>query len=79
MKAWNTWERVLLALLILLLVVFGMALTMEDVLVRGTYQGAKRIAGIKCGVVQLDWAYNPMPPVPLQIYPPVPVQTVTEF
>lgn len=59
--------------------VFGMALTMEDVLVRGTYQGANRIAGIKCGVVQLDWAYNPMPPVPLQIYPPVPVQTVTEF
>jgi hypothetical protein len=61
------------------LAVFGMALTMEDVLVRGTYQGAKRIAGVKCGVVQLDWAYNPMPPIPLQIYPPVEVQTVTEF
>jgi hypothetical protein len=61
------------------LAVFGMALTMEDVLVRGTYQGAKRIAGIKCGVVQLDWAYNPMPPVPLQIYPPVKVKTITEF
>lgn len=59
--------------------VFGMALSMEDVLVRGTYQGARRIAGLKCGVVQLDWAYNPMPPIPRQIYPDVPVETVMEF
>ncbi len=44
--------------------VFGMALTMEDVLVRGTYQGSKRVLGMKCGVVQLDYAYNPMPPKP---------------
>jgi hypothetical protein len=34
--------------------VFGMALTMEDVLVRGIYQGAKRLAGFKCGIVQAD-------------------------
>ena len=59
--------------------VFGMALTMEDVLVRGTYQGAKRLAGIKSGVVQLDWAYNPMPPTPKQIYPVLPIKAVTEF
>jgi len=59
--------------------VFGMALTMEDVLVRGTYQGAKRSAGIKCGIVQLDWAYNPMPPTPRQIYPEVKIEAVTEF
>ena len=59
--------------------VFGMALSMEDVLVRGTYQGAKRIAGLKCGVVQLDYAYNPMPPAPLRIYPETPVKTVVEF
>jgi len=59
--------------------VFGMALTMEDVLVRGTYQGARRLAGFKCGVVQLGWAYNPMPPIPRQIYPPLPVEAVTEF
>jgi hypothetical protein len=38
-----------------------MALTMEDVLVRGIYQGAKRLAGFKCGIVQLDWAYNATP------------------
>ncbi len=59
--------------------VFGMALSMEDVLVRGTYQGAKRYAGLKCGVVQLDYAYNPMPPVPTRIYPATPVEAVTEF
>lgn len=58
---------------------FGMALSMEDVLVRGTYQGAKRVLGMKCGVVQLDYAYNPMPPTPMQIYPDVPIEAVTEF
>lgn len=59
--------------------VFGMALSMEDVLVRGTYQGAKRILGMKCGIVQLDYAYNPMPPVPTRIYPETPIEAVTEF
>ena len=59
--------------------VFGMALTMEDVLVRGTYQGARRLAGIKCGLVQLDWVYNPMPPTPKQIYPVLPITQVREF
>jgi hypothetical protein len=58
---------------------FGMALTMEDVLVRGTYQGFKRVLGMKCGVIQLDYAYNPMPPAPLQIYPEVPLEAVREF
>lgn len=58
---------------------FGMALTMEDVLVRGTYQGARHVLGMKCGVVQLDYAYNPMPPKPLQIYPAVPLEAVREF
>ena len=58
---------------------FGMALTMEDVLVRGTYQGFKRVLGMKCGVVQLDYAYNPMPPKPLRIYPEVPLEAVREF
>jgi len=59
--------------------VFGMALTMEDVLVRGTYQGSKNIAGIKCGIVQLDWVYNSMPPTPRQIYPEVIIEAVREF
>jgi hypothetical protein len=59
--------------------IFGMALSMEDVLVRGTYQGAKRLLGLKYGVVQLEYAYNPMPPVPQQIYPEVALETVREF
>lgn len=59
--------------------ILSMALTMQDVLVRGTYQGSKRIGGIKTGVLQVDWVYNSMPPKPQQIYPPVPVETITEF
>jgi len=59
--------------------VFCMKLSMEDVLVRGTYQGTKRLGGVKCGVVQVDWVYNAMPPKPEQIYPEVPIKTVTEF
>jgi hypothetical protein len=59
--------------------VFSMALTMEDVLVRGIYQGRRRLAGISCGVVQIDWVYNAMPPTPMQIYPPVELQPVRNF
>jgi len=59
--------------------IFSMALSMQDVLVRGTYQGARRLGGVKCGVVQVDWVYNSMPPKPQQIYPEVPIQTITEF
>jgi len=59
--------------------VFGMALSMEDVLVRGTYQGVKNVMGMKCGVVQLDYAYNPMPPAPARIFPATKVEEVVEF
>jgi hypothetical protein len=61
------------------MVVFSMALTMEDVLLRGTYQGIRRVGGVKAGVVEVDWVYNPMPPVPGQVYPPVELKPVTEF
>ncbi len=61
------------------LAVFGMALSMEDVLLRGTYQGIRRVGGIKAGVVEVEWVYNPMPPVPGQVYPPVALQAVSEF
>lgn len=59
--------------------VFNMALSMEDVLLRGTYHGVRNIGGVKTGLVEVDWVYNPMPPVPGQIYPPLPIQPVTEF
>jgi hypothetical protein len=59
--------------------VFGMALTMEDVLVRGKFLGVQRLAGLKCGVVQVNWVYNSMPPTPMQIYPDVELSPVTDF
>lgn len=59
--------------------VFSMALTMEDVLLRGTYRGIRRVGGIRAGVVEVDWVYNPMPPTAGQIYPPVELTAVTEF
>ena len=61
------------------LAVFGMALTMEDVLLRGIYIGVNRIGGIKVGVMAVDWVYNPMPPVPGQIYPPIELSPIQEY
>jgi hypothetical protein len=61
------------------LAVFSMALTMEDVLLRGKYLGIHRVGGFMAGVVDVDWVYNPMPPVPGQVYPPVELQAVTKF
>ena len=51
--------------------VFGMSFSMEDVLLRGTFIGVQRVGGMQCGVVEVDWVYNSMPPVPQQIYPPL--------
>jgi hypothetical protein len=56
--------------------VFGMTLKMEDVLMRGRYAGTHRMLGIRCGVVEVDWLYNSMPPVPGQIYPQLELPTV---
>jgi Pyridoxamine 5'-phosphate oxidase len=61
------------------LAVFAMALTMEDVLLRGVYQGIQRIGGIKQGLVKLDYIYNPMPPVPGQVYPSQPLRQVEQY
>jgi hypothetical protein len=61
------------------LAVFCLSLDMEDVLMRGYYAGQRRVAGLLCGEVRVDWVYNPMPPVPGQIYPPLPIVSVTEF
>ncbi len=57
----------------------GMSLQMEDVLLRGEWQGLRRVGGLSCGVLQVDWVYNPMPPTPQQIYPPLPLRPVTNF
>jgi hypothetical protein len=59
--------------------VFGMSLEMEDVLLRGQFEGIHRIGGVCCGSVRVDWVYNPMPPTPQQIYPPIPLERITVF
>ena len=61
------------------LAMFGMSLNMEDVLLRGRYEGLQRVGGVRCGSLQVDWVYNPMPPVPGQIYPELPLELVTDF
>ena len=61
------------------LAIFSMALTMEDVLLRGKYLGIRRVGGVGAGVVEVDWVYNPMPPVPGQIYPAVELKAVEQF
>lgn len=59
--------------------VFGMCLDMTDVLVRGKYLGLHQIGLNKCGVLKIDYVYNPMPPVPGQVYPPIKIEAVEDF
>jgi hypothetical protein len=61
------------------LALYGMSLNMETVLIRGKFQGYRRMAGIQIGVLNIDWVYNSMPPVPGQVYPRLPLETITEF
>jgi hypothetical protein len=58
---------------------FGLCLDMTDVLTRGTYQGLRWVGPHQCGVMAVDWVYNPMPPIAQQIYPPIPLSAVEEF
>ena len=59
--------------------VFCLTMQMEDVLVRGTFNGYTRYRGVKLGTLDIDWVYNSMPPNHGQIYPPVPLQRVVNF
>lgn len=61
------------------LALLGMTLEMEDVLLRGRFEGIRRVGGVNCGVLEVDWVYNPMPPKPQQIYPEVSVKPVRVF
>ena len=58
--------------------VLGLTLAMEDVLTRGKFLGFKRHRGIKLGLIDVEWIYNSMPPMPGQIYPEVEVKRVVE-
>jgi hypothetical protein len=59
--------------------IFCMSFDMEDVLLRGTYQGIQRIGGVQCGSIIVNWVYSPMPPKSEQIYPEIKLDAVTTF
>jgi hypothetical protein len=59
--------------------VFGMSLDMEDVLMRGEYQGIQRLGVVRCGSVRVNWVYSPMPPKAQQIYPEIGLEPVQSF
>jgi nitroimidazol reductase NimA-like FMN-containing flavoprotein (pyridoxamine 5'-phosphate oxidase superfamily) len=59
--------------------VLGLSLAMEDVLVRGTFTGFERHSAIKLGIIEINWVYNSMPPIPGQIYPPLELKTIEDF
>jgi hypothetical protein len=59
--------------------VFVLSMQMEDVLVRGTFLGYERSRLQRLGVIQLEWVYNSMPPVPGHIYPPLELEPVVNF
>jgi hypothetical protein len=58
---------------------FCMSFDMEDVLVRGAFQGIQKIGGVKCGKILVNWVYSPMPPKPQQIYPETQLEAITTF
>ena len=57
----------------------GMSLSMQDVLMRGRFLGIRRVGGVRCGAVSVNWVYNSMPPKPQQIYPAIGIEPVTTF
>ncbi len=59
--------------------VFALTLDMEDILIRGIFQGFKRYSGVKLGTVEIDWVYNSMPPQQGQIYPMKELRPVANF
>ncbi len=59
--------------------VFAMTMKMEDILVRGIYNGTRKFRGVRMGTVDITWAYNSMPPVHGQIYPETELAAVTDF
>jgi hypothetical protein len=57
---------------------FALNMTMEDVLIRGTFNGFRRIMGFSVGTVDIEWVYNSMPPAHGQIYPEVELSPVVD-
>jgi hypothetical protein len=59
--------------------VFCMSMQMENVLVRGKFNGFTKRRCIELGTIDIDWVYNSMPPNHGQIHPPVPLGRVVNF
>ena len=59
--------------------VFGITMKMEDVLIRGAFQGYKRYRLLNVGTIDIEWVYNSMPPAHGQIYPEVELKPVVDF
>ncbi|MGD8404428.1 MAG: hypothetical protein PVJ21_12255 [Anaerolineales bacterium] len=59
--------------------VFCMNFGIEDVLIRGTFNGFQRSRGINLASVDIEWVYNSMPPALGQVYPAAELQACTEF
>ena len=59
--------------------VFCATMQMEDILVRGTFNGFSRHRGVTLGTLDIDWVYNSMVPNHGQIYPPLPLERVVDF
>lgn len=59
--------------------VFCMNFGIEDILIRGKFNGFERTRGINFGTVDINWVYNSMPPALGQVYPPVELAPITEF
>jgi len=58
--------------------IFALNMNMEDVLVRGTFHGFRRVMGLSVGTVDIQWVYNSMPPAHGQIYPEVELSPVVD-
>ena len=52
---------------------------MEDILLWGEYLGIQNVGCYKQGLVKITHVNNPMPPVPGQVYPELPMQEVEQF
>ena len=59
--------------------IFCMNFGIEDVLIRGKFNGFKRTCGIDLATVDIDWVYNSMPPAVGQVYPETELKAVVEF
>ena len=61
------------------LTVFALSIDMKDVLVRGKFIGFKKYKGISLGSIDINWVYNPMPPISGQIYPEQKTEIVLNY